>query len=391
LRTLKPFLAYAAALSCVLVVAAVFVHFLMKHEYQGAQTARLQIMLHQGEEVVEGAPVAPVLQRVLAAPDEGLVWVDRSGAQIASAGMTATRDAAVQSARIHEEGADGTLRATISNSRLASALHHLDLGLAIGTILAVLTSGLIITLISSRAISDVESAMQRVHRFTGDAAHELRTPLAVITNNADALAGDAGDEARERSLSNIRQAALQMRRLMDGLLILARADEGVVHDLHAIDVGTCVAGVAHLYRAEAAEKGITFRVRGGDAGQTIYGQPEQVARILGNLVENALRYTPSGGTVEIACTAERGTVVIDVTDTGVGIEAEAVDRIFDRFWRGRTSAVYGSGLGLAIARGLARAHGGDVSVQSRLGAGSTFRVRLPLRPSRPGGVFSTVS
>ena len=119
--------------------------------------------------------------------------------------------------------------------------------------------------------------------------------------------------------------------------------------------------------------------------------PEQVARIVGNLIENALRHTPPGGLIEVSMTTERGAVLIEVADTGTGIAPEALGRIFDRFWRGAgPHAEGGAGLGLAIARGLARAHGGDVRVRSGLGTGSTFTIRLPLRLRRISGP-STVS
>ncbi len=392
---LKHFAAYALTLGVVLAVAAIFVHLLVAREYRLNVAERLAIVAHDGEEALEhlapGKPMEPALARVLGSPDEGLAWFDLHGHRVAASGMTATDDAAVENLRVHEKRANGWIRATISNGRVSTALRQLDLGLAIGTVIAMLAGGLIITAISARAIARIESALQRVYRFTGDAAHELRTPLAVITNNADRLAFDpGGDVGHERSLANIRQAARQMRELMDGLLILARADEGITQDLHAIDIGACVEAVARTYRAEAAARGLIVTVD-SEPNQTIYGQPEQVARIIGNLVENALRYTSAGGSIDITCKGERGSAVIAVSDTGAGIDPGSLERIFDRFWRADGARVgEGTGLGLAIARSLARAHGGDVWVKSRQGEGSTFTVRLPLRPQRIGGL-STVS
>ncbi len=127
---------------------------------------------------------------------------------------------------------------------------------------------------------------------------------------------------------------------------------------------------------------MTLRLR-THANQTIYGEPSQVARIVDNLVENALRYTPPGGTVEIGHRADKDGAVIEISDTGIGLAPAQLERIFDRFWRASDRpAGEGAGLGLAIARSLARAHGGDISARSRPGEGSTFIIKLPLRPPR---------
>ncbi len=392
---LRPFLAYCATLGCVLLAASVVVHLLMAREYRLNVTERLAIVAHDGEEAMEhvrpGSSADAALGRALDAPDEGLVWFDTRDRRIASSGMTQTHDASVEDLRVHERRADGWIRATVANQRITNALRQLDLGLAIGTSIAMLAGGLIVAAIAARSVARVEEAYRRVFRFTGDAAHELRTPLAVIANNADRLAFASGDDlGHERSLANIRQAALQMRELMNGLLILARAEEGVLQDLHAIDVKACVEAVARTYRPDAAARGLALSVR-APANQIVYGQPEQVARIVGNLVENALRHTPAGGSIEIACTAERSAVAIAVTDTGSGIDPQSLEHVFDRFWRAKGApSGTGSGLGLAIARSLAQAHGGDISVKSRVGEGSTFTVRLPLRPHRVAGL-STVS
>jgi len=392
---LRGFIAYALALGCILSVVAVPVHFLMARQYRLNALEGAVILANTGEERLEHnrlrQPIARALALALSSPDEGLTWLDLHRRPIAAIGATATHDAAVYSLRVHERRADGWLRATISNRRIEASLRDLDLGLGIGTLIAMLVGGLIITLISARAITRIEAAFQRMRRFTGDAAHELRTPLAVIANNSDALAFDASDEeARERSLVNIRQAAYQMRKLMDGLLILARADEGVTQDLHAIDLDHCVENVVENYRAEAAARDLTLTVH-SHANQVIYGYPEQVTHVIGNLIENALRYTLAGGSIDITSKVERGAALIEVRDTGIGIAPEALDHVFDRFWReGAARTVAGSGLGLAIARSLARVHGGDVWVRSRLGEGSTFTIRLPLRPQRVSG-FSTIS
>lgn len=392
---LKALVTYALVVGCVLAVVAISVHMLMARQYRSALPERLINISHNAEEALErapaGTPVALVLASALDSPDEGLAWFDPQGRLVGRAGKPATPDSTSSRTRIREERVDGWIQVIISNERIANALQQLDLGLTIGTIVAMLVAGLAISAISSRSVARVEAALRRVHRFTGDAAHELRTPLAVIASNADHLVLDASDgAARERGLTNIRHAARQMRELMDGLLILARVDEGVAEDLHAVDLDACVEGVVRTHHDEATRRGLTLRIV-TRSKQTVYGQPEQVARIVGNLVENALHYTPAGGTIELACTKERNAAVVRVTDSGIGIAREQLPHVFDRFWRaGGPGNAEGSGLGLAIARGLARAHGGEVSAASRFGEGSTFTVRLPLHPQRVGGL-STVS
>ena len=394
MRILKYFAFYSAVLTVVLAIAGVAVHVLMAREYRLNAAERLTIIAHDGEEAVErsgqGAALEPELHRVLGAPNEGLAWLDGRGRTLAETGVPATQPAIVQRLRVDDDNAHGWIVATISNDRVALALRQLDLGLLLGIAVAVVVGGLIITGVSMRAVARVESALERVHRFTGDAAHELRTPLAVIAGNASDLAFGGDEAGRERSLANIRHAARQMRDLMNGLLILARAGEDVTLDLHVIDLGACVEDVAASYRVEAAARELRLNVTRLEH-PALYGRPEQVTRIVANLVENALRYTPAHGSIDIACRTERRTAIVEVADSGVGIATENLERVFDRFWRAPGARPgEGSGLGLAIARSLARGHGGDVSVRSRIGAGSTFTIRLPLSPPRIS-VLSTSS
>jgi signal transduction histidine kinase len=278
---------------------------------------------------------------------------------------------------------------TIASGRVGALLLQLDIGLAVGGLVAVLAGATLITGIALRSLARVESAFERVHRFTGDAAHELRTPLTVIASNVDGLWTDSDERSvNEESRNTIRQATAQMAALIDGLLVLARND-GAEEELHAIDLPALLDLVLDRYRDEARARQLRFGVV-ASPGLSVYGRPEQIERIVGNLVENALRYTPSGGRVDISAYSERSAILIDVADTGIGISPGSQERIFERFWRAdRDRASTGFGLGLAIARTFAHAHGGEISVRSTPGEGSVFTVKLPARPRRP--VFSTIS
>jgi len=285
---------------------------------------------------------------------------------------------------VREDALIGRIRATLSGQRLETGLRRLDLRLAFGLALALAASVLGARILAQQAIVQMEVVLQRMREFTGDAAHELRGPLAAILGNADALARSERPIPPEvhRSIADIRDGARQLSRLLDDLLLLARLDEGAEHDLHLVDVRSCIARVVASCAASAREKEIRLNVQVGNDIEPIYGDPAHVVRILGNLVDNAVRYTPRGGTVEVEARLAGSAAVIRVTDTGIGIERTAASHVFERFWRADPArrASEGAGLGLAIARALARRHGGDITVSSSPGLGSTFRVLLPVRP-----------
>jgi signal transduction histidine kinase len=385
---LRSFVAYCAVLGLTLALVSAGVHVLVQREMSLETQQRLQIVAQKTEEALEheapGMTIAEVLASTIESPDEGLAYYDASGRLVGAFGTTVSADQFATTIPLDEGNLRGRLIATISNAVVAPRLFRLDLALAILTIVAMLVGGTIITVISKRALDRVNAMVQRLNRFTGDASHELRTPLTIIANNADALALVSGDaDASAAGITNIRSAVAQMRTLMDGLLILARSDaNAATNNLHAVDIARCVQTIAAARREQAAARALTLRVR-TLANQTIYGEPSQVARIVDNLVENALRYTPPGGTVEIVHRADKDGAVIEISDTGIGLQSAQLERIFDRFWRGSDRpAGEGAGLGLAIARSLARAHGGDIWARSRPGEGSTFIIKLPSRPPR---------
>jgi signal transduction histidine kinase len=389
LRTLKAFSTYAAVLALVIGLAGLAVHVLIAQQYRTAETDRLSALAHDAQqelhETEHSETPADALSEAVKFPDEGAALLDSTGRRVARSGLTDTRDALVRRVPFEAE----TLQLTISNTRVTALLRELDLGLAAGGIAAVFAGAILITIIARRSLARVESAFERVHRFTGDAAHELRTPLTVIASNVDDLGLESDDRSiNDQSRANIRQATEQMSALIDGLLVLARED-GAAQAIHAIDLATLLEDVLDRYRFEARARKLNLRLT-APAGLSLYGRPEQVERIIGNLLENALRYTPSGGNVEIRAYSERATIFIHVADTGIGIPPESQEQIFERFWRAeRNRSSTGFGLGLAIARTFAHAHGGDISVKSSPGAGSVFTVKLPSHPRRP--VFSTIS
>jgi len=277
----------------------------------------------------------------------------------------------------------GTVRASEVNVIQRTSIRWFDLGLSIGTVLAIVGSTIAGLALTRQAVRPIARAFAMLRDFTADASHELRSPLTAIAGNADAALRDpCRDPMRDYSrFASIADAAKQMSYLTNDLLLLASADQPLEREMFVIDVVQVVEKLAAHYRPRFANAGITFSVT-TDGAAIAYGNPDQVERILVNLLENALHYTLSGGAVSIATGRERSRTIVTVRDTGVGIAEEHLDRIFDRFWRLDPARLHdGTGLGLAIVRALARRHGGDVRVTSRLGMGSEFTVSFPTRPS----------
>ena len=226
----------------------------------------------------------------------------------------------------------------------------------------------------------LEQGVQEKHRLIADASHELRTPLAAMRSELDvSLRGDdLSREARE-VLESARDEVARMSRTVDNLLTLARVDEGRLELLtERIDLVDAIAAAAGPLRRLAAAKNLNLDVNGEPS--EAQADPHRLQEALTNFIENAIKFSPPGGTVRVTSWHRDDEVGVTVTDDGPGIPPDARARVFDRFYRvdpdrGRDSG--GSGLGLAIAREIANAHGGRVWVESEVGEGSAFSLALP--------------
>ena len=219
--------------------------------------------------------------------------------------------------------------------------------------------------------------------FVANVSHELRTPVAAIRGFAETLAGGALSDrvAAERFVGGLQRQAERLSQLIDDLLDLSRIESGGLRlTPEAVAVGDALARLADGARERARKKGLTVELPPVAPGLRVRADPRALDMVIGNFVDNAIKYTPEGGTITLAALATEGAVRLEVRDTGPGIEAPHLERIFERFYRvdaGRSRDVGGTGLGLAIAKHVALQSGGDVGVESAPGSGSRFWLRLP--------------
>jgi len=233
-------------------------------------------------------------------------------------------------------------------------------------------------------LAQLQQAFENQRRFLADASHELRTPVTTIRMNAEALLRGAAYDPRERdeTLRAILRESERMGRLVADLLALARADAGQPLERRPLALDSLL---LEVYReAKPLANGVQLEL--GELEQVeVVGDHDRLKQLVLNLVDNALRYTPAGGKVTLDLVGQDGRALLRVRDTGPGIPAEHLPRIFERFYRvdrGRSRSQGGTGLGLAISQWIAEAHQGRIEVESEEGKGSTFTVVLPIH--KPG-------
>jgi two-component system OmpR family sensor kinase len=232
-------------------------------------------------------------------------------------------------------------------------------------------------------VEQLEHAFEAQRRFIADASHELRTPLTALSGMVEMLeiGADGGDRATQQRIQQaLTREVDRMSRLVTEMLALSRLDGGdSLTDVLRVDV--LLADLRPSLEALAA--GHDFQI---DLAPTLplRGNHDQLSQVVVNLVENAAKYTPAGGRIQVSVESTSAEVILRVADTGVGIPAVAMPRLFERFYRAdasRARASGGFGLGLAISQAIVTAHGGTIEVASTVGQGSTFSVHLPVAPS----------
>ena len=233
------------------------------------------------------------------------------------------------------------------------------------------------------AFNHMSMALQRQERLrknlTADVAHELRTPLATIRSHIEAFL-DGVMSPDKQNLESIHEETIRLGRLVDDLGRLAQAESGKLGlDRRSVDLTSIVRGAATGLKPLFDDGRVSLDIVTNGKIVGDYDQ-DKIKQILVNLIVNAIKFTPANGNVKVTVGTEKGEAVIRVSDTGAGIDADSLPYIFERFYRvdkSRNRATGGSGIGLTIAKKLVELHGGAISVASKVGAGTTFTVRLP--------------
>lgn len=232
-------------------------------------------------------------------------------------------------------------------------------------------------------IARLESAFKRISRFTADASHELRTPLAVMRTTAEvALRGEQPSGDHREVLEQIVAEVHRTSQLVENMLVIANADSGHGRfNLAPVDLAAAAGEACAEAAVLAREKGVRFDVRLPAVPIWVEGDVNALRRLFLILIDNAIKYTPMGGTCEVHLTERDGVAVGAVKDSGIGISSDDLPHIFDRFYRvdrARSRQAGGTGLGLSIGRWIATSHNGAIHVESEIDKGTVFEIRLPL-------------
>jgi heavy metal sensor kinase len=231
-------------------------------------------------------------------------------------------------------------------------------------------------------IERLEGSFRQMNQFTADASHDLRTPLTVLRGELEvALRRNEINHAGREVIESVLEETEKLSKTVESLMVLSRLDSGEMKpDVTRFDLAQLCQETVDQMGLLAEDKGLKIECH-SSKNLEVVADMLRIRQILINLVDNAIKYTPEGGQIELRVSRENRSAVIEVSDTGCGIPAEALPFVFNRFYRvdrARSRETGGSGLGLAIAKSICELHGGRISVQSSVGGGSRFRVEIPV-------------
>ena len=334
-----------------------------------------------------------VVKTAIGSVQEALAYVELSGGPNYAAEAIATTQRAVWLAGL-AAAVLATIFGLLMSNRLASPLRHLSetaalMGAGDLSVRSSVHSRDEIGELAARfnqmaerlqfSFTQLETERDALRRFIGDASHELRTPITAIKNFNALLLGPAANDSQVQ-FEFLTESKVQIDRLewiTQNLLNLSRIDAGLVElekaDCELVDL---MQDAAMPFKALAVEKGIQLSLNLPDSGLVVNCDPARIELALSNLLDNAIKYTPAGGVVEMGAEQSGGKVRVWVKDSGSGISPEDQEHIFDRFYRGQNASGSGSGLGLSIVASMVQAHGGRVWCESKIGQGSRFVIEL---------------
>lgn len=290
------------------------------------------------------------------------------------------------------EGAqDYLVKGVHDGPRLAEALlHGLQRSRTEQMALARLTSALELESEAAEQLRHLDTAKDN---FVATASHELRTPLTSIALYAEMLQDDEGLTGHQSEcVAAIARNTARLSSLTENLLLLSGLNQVQTATLE-VDLGAVISSAQEVIGALGADKHVAVRLELPSDPVLVTGDAGQLERVVVNLMSNAIKYSEEAGRVTCRLTSSSTEAIMAVSDTGIGVPADEQGQLFDRFFRGaqaRARAIGGTGLGLHIAGSIVTHHGGDILVESALGHGSTFTVRLPLRPAPTGHPDATI-
>ncbi|MBD2187808.1 two-component sensor histidine kinase [Pseudanabaena sp. FACHB-723] len=282
----------------------------------------------------------------------------------------------------------GYVRVSESGEEIEEELERLLWALGWGGILAIALSSIGGWWLVKKALQPIERNYEQMRQFTADASHELRSPLTAIKTSVDVIRSHPERIHRDdvQKMAAIAHATAQMGNLVEDLLFMARFDNTKFseYERHKLlfSLSELLEDVLEILETQIQQKEITLHTNLYDPKLNqinIYGEPHEIRRLLMNLLENAIAYTPKAGDLTVNLLKYEDYLKVSISDTGIGIANEDLDHIFERFWRSdraRTRRSGGSGLGLSIAQAIANRHGTTINVKSEIGVGSSFSVKF---------------